>query len=202
MKSILTALLVVAASTLAYAGAPASKNPKAPVAPAPAPGCDPMSYNYVELGWLHAEQDILGTLDGGYIDFSHQIVGNLFGEATVSLLGGDGDYTEYGAGLGYFVPVTEKFHLVARTGWANVDSDPGEQENEWYVSPGFRYQFCCRAELYGKAYLHMPEEGDSNWSAGGGVLVHLCPLTALDVGAAWGENSDEWSLQVGLRIKL
>lgn len=200
MKSILTTLLVVAVSAAVHAGAPAAKNPKAPVAPAPAPGCDPMSYSYAEVGWLHLDND-LGTSDGGYLDLSYDVGHNLFLDGTFSLTGGDSDYREVGAGLGYYVPLTSKFHFVARTGWANADTDLGDSVNEWYISPGFRLQVTCNLELYTKAYYHVPERGNDNWSVGVGALYHVCKAAAITVGGAWGED-DEWSIQTGIRFNL
>ena len=200
MKSILTSLFLAAAVSLAHAGAPAAKNPKNPVAPAPAPGCDPMSYSYAELGWLHLDNN-LGTADGGYLDLSYDVGHNLFLEGTASVLGGDFDFEEYGAGIGYYIPVTSKFHLVARTGWAYTDTAPGDPFHEWYISPGFRLQVTCNLELYGKAYFHVPENGDENWSVGAGALYWVCNKAAISAGAAWGED-DDWSVQAGIRIKL
>ena len=200
MKSILTSLFLAAAVTLAHAGAPAAKNPKNPVAPAPAPACDGLSYSYAELGWLHLDNDF-GTADGGYLDLSYDIGHNLFLEATGTIAGGDFDYGEYGAGIGYYLPITSKFHLVGRTGYAYTDTDPGAGINEWYVSPGFRYQVTCNFELYAKAYLHIPEDADTNWSGGVGALYWVCPEAAVVVGGAVGEN-DEWSVQAGVRLKL
>ncbi len=197
MKSILSALFLVAVSGLAHAGAPAPKNP---VMPAPPPGCDPLGYSFIEPGYLHLDNDI-GTADGGYVDLSYDIGHNLFVEATGSILGGDYDFQEYGAGLGYYFPLSEKFHFVGRAGWAYTDADLSAGVHEAYISPGFRYQVTCDFELYAKAYLHLPEEGESNWSGGVGALYHLCPITALVVGGAIGED-DEWSVQAGIRIKL
>jgi hypothetical protein len=197
MKSILSALFLVAVSGMAHAGAPATKNP---VMPAPPPGCDPLNYSFVEPGWLHLDSNV-GTADGGYVDLSYTLSGPLFFDANVGILGGDFDYQSYGAGLGYAVPLCEKFHFVARAGWAYTDTDPGTGVHEAYLSPGFRYQITCDLELYGKAYLHLPEEGESNWSGGVGLVYNLCPISALVVGGAIGED-DEWSVQAGVRIKL
>ena len=202
MKSILTTLLVVAVSAVAHAGAPASKNPKAPVAPAPAPapGCDAMSYSYAELGYLHLDSNS-GKSDGGYLDLNYDVGHNLFLDGTVNLTSGDLDYKEFGAGLGYYVPLTSKFHFVARTGWANTDTNLGSSVNELYLSPGFRLQVTCDLELYTKAYYHIPEAGDNNWSVGVGALYHVCKSAAVTVGGAWGED-DEWSVQAGIRFNL
>lgn len=199
MKSILPTLLLAAVATFANAGSPVAKNPKAPVAPMPAPGCDPMSYSYIEPGWLHLDND-LGTSDGAYVDLSYDVGHNLFLEGTASYLGGDFDYQEYGAGVGTYYAITDRFHLVGRTGWAYTDIDPGTGIHEWYISPGFRFQVTCNFELYAKAYLHVTDE-DENWSGGVGALYHLCPKTALTVGYALGQD-DEWSVQAGFRIKL
>jgi hypothetical protein len=160
-----------------------------------------MSYSYAELGWLHLDNKDIGKTDGGYIDLNYDIGHNLFLDGTFSITGGDFDYREVGAGIGYYLPITSKFHFVARTGWANSDTDLGASVNEWYVSPGFRLQVTCNLELYAKAYLHVPENGSSNWSGGVGALYWVCPKAALTVGGAWGEN-DEWSIQAGVRVKL
>jgi hypothetical protein len=199
MKSILTTLFLVAVTGIATAGAPASKNP---VMPAPAPACPGLNYNYIEAGWLHLDTDsTAGVADGGYLDFSHTLSGNLFADATVGILGGDVDYQNYGAGLGYALPVSDKFDFVGRAGWAYSDTDPGAGEHEAYLSPGFRWQATCNLEIYAKAYLHLPETSDNNWSGGVGAVYNLCPISALSVGYAIGEG-DEWSVQAGVRFKL
>jgi hypothetical protein len=200
MKYILTTLLAVALSAAAQAGTPVAKNPKAPVAPAPAPDCDAMSYRYAELGWLHQDHQF-GTSDGGYLDLSYEVANHFFVDGTFSLTGGDLDYREVGAGVGYYLPLTKKFHFVGRTGWSNVDTDLTSDVNEWYVSPGLRLQVTCNLELYTKVYYHVPEVGDNNWSVGVGALYHLCKAAALTVGGAWGED-DEWSIQTGIRFNL
>lgn len=201
MKALLSTMFLVAVASLANAGTPvAAKNPKAPVMPAPAPACD-MTYNYAELGWLHLDNN-LGTSDGGYLDLSYELGhSHFFLDGTASVTGGDFDYREFGAGIGYYLPLTNKLHFVARTGWANVDTDVSSDVNEWYVSPGLRYQVTCNLELYAKAYYHVPEVGDNNWSGGVGALYWVCPEAAITVGGAWGEDS-EWSLQAGIRLKL
>lgn len=199
MKSILTSLLLVAVTTFANAGSPVAKNPKAPVAPMPAPGCDPMSYSYIEPGWLHLDNN-LGTADGGYVDLSYDIGHHLFLEGTANYLGGDFDYQEYGAGIGTYHAITDRFHLVGSTGWAYTDVDPGSATNEWYVAPGFRYQITCNLELYAKAYLHVTED-DTSWTGGAGLVYSVCKRAALTAGYAIGED-DEWSVQAGIRINL
>ena len=59
----------------------------------------------------------------------------------------------------------------------------------------------CISALASVSYLHIPEEGDENWSVGVGALYHLCKASALTVGGAWGED-DEWSVQAGIRFNL
>lgn len=161
-----------------------------------------MSYNYAELGWLHDQGGLPGSADGGYLDLSYEINNtHLFLDGTVSVLGGDYDYREYGAGLGYYVPLTKTFDFVVRSGWAYSDSDPGTGVHEWYISPGFRFQVTCDLELYAKAYFHVPQEGRSNWSGGAGAVYWVCSQAAIVAGGAIGEDN-EWSVQAGLRFKL
>jgi hypothetical protein len=199
MKSILSALFLAAALTVANAGAPASssKNPVAP--PPPAPACPPLNYSFIEAGYIHHDSG-LGTSDGGYIDFIHDIGSNLFVDGTIGLADGDFSYNEYGAGLGYYIPASDKFHLNIRSGWAYSETaDVGE--HELYIAPGFRAQLTCKLELYGKIYVHVPEESDVNVSYGAGLVYHLCNVSALTVGGAVGED-DNWSAQAGVRFKL
>ena len=116
MKSILSTLFIAAAASLAHAGAPAAD--KNVTLPPPPPGCDAMSYSYLEAGWLHLDSKGIGKSDGGYIDVNYDIGHNLFLDGTANVLGGDFDYREFGAGIGGYIPLTSKFHFVARTGWA------------------------------------------------------------------------------------
>jgi hypothetical protein len=197
MKYILTAMFLAAAS-MAVAGTPV-KNP-APVAPAPAPACDPLNYSYAELGWIHKDNNI-GKADGAYLDLSYALGSNFLLEATGTLADGDFEYSEFGAGVGYIVPVNDKVHFIVRGGWAQFDDNLGAAVNELYIAPGVRIQVTCKFELYAKAYFHFPEGGEDNFSWGAGALYHLCPRSALVVGGAWGED-DAWSIQAGVRWKL
>jgi hypothetical protein len=197
MKSILTAMFLASAS-MAVAGTYA-KNPKAPAPVAPAPACPALSYSYAELGYIHQDSSI-GEADGGYLDLSYALGGNFFLDATGTLTEGDFDYQEFGAGVGYFQPISDKVHFILRAGWANVE-DVGPNVNELYISPGIRVQVSCNLELFAKVYYHLPEGSDENWSVGGGVLYHLCPKSAIVLGGALGED-DEWSVQAGLRWSL
>jgi hypothetical protein len=202
MKSILTTLLLAAATGLSFAG-PATTSGKSPKAPVIAPPeCASLQYDYAEFGYLHYDGgNFGGTSDGGYLDVNKQLFGNVLGDATVGVLGGDTDITQVGAGLGYFHAVTEKFHLIARGGWAYGDTDLGAGEHEAYLSPGFRWQIACKLELYAKAYYHMPETSDNNWSGGAGLVYTMCPRSAFVVGGAIGED-DQWSAQAGVRYKF
>jgi hypothetical protein len=199
MKALASALLLLAA-TSAFAGVESSgKSAKAPVAPAPAPECPTLSYKYGELGYLH--QDFNGpTADGGFLELSHLLVGNLFFDGSVTVSGGDTDYTGVGAGVGYFVPLTDSIHLVGRTGYAWTDVD-NTDVSEWYVSPGLRARLSCNLEAYVKAYYHVPESGENSWSGGAGLVYYLCQKAALDVGYAIGED-DNWHIQAGIRYNF
>jgi hypothetical protein len=199
MKAIASALLLLAASA-AFAGDAGSGKGAAPVAPAPAPECPVLNYSNATLGYIH--QDFNGpSADGGYLDLSYLLAGNLFFDGSVTLSSGDIDYTGVGAGLGYFIPLTDKIHFVGRTGWAMTDTDLGSSLNEWYVSPGLRARLTCNLEAYVKTYYHIPEEGEETWSGGVGVIYYLCDKSALDLGYAIGED-DNWHVQAGIRYNF
>jgi hypothetical protein len=198
MKALASALLITASAALAGTndGGKAAKNTVIP----PPPECPVLSYNYGELGYLH--QDFNGpTADGGFLEISHLLVGNLFFDGNVTLSSGDLDYTGAGAGLGYFIPVTDKVHFLARTGYSYTDTDLGGSLSEWYVSPGLRARLSCNLEFYAKAYYFVPEEGENTWSGGAGFVYYVSEKTALDLGAAVGED-DNWHVQAGLRYNF
>jgi hypothetical protein len=196
MKAVLSALILV--STSAFAGTtPSGKSMKAPL---PEPECPVLSYNYGEIGYIH--QNINGpTANGSYLEISHLLIGNLFADASLTLTTGDFDFTGAGAGLGYYIPLIQKFHLLARTGWAYADVDGLGSTNEFYVSPGLRTAISCNLEFYAKAYYFVPEEGDNNWAGGAGLIYYVLPNAGINVGGAVGED-DNWSIQAGLRYNF
>jgi hypothetical protein len=163
-----------------------------------------LTYNFVDFGWLHQNTG-LGSNNGGYIDPSYNPFGNFLIGATGTLSSGDWDYSEVGVNIGYFVPLTEKFHLNLRTGWSVFDTDVGGSTHEWNIQPGFRWQVSCDFELFAKAYYHVPEHGTANWSGGLGGIYHLNERIALLAGGGWAENpvdGDGWYVQSAIRYKF
>jgi hypothetical protein len=196
MKALLFATLL--ASTAAFAGSAPSG--KGTTTPPPAPECPVLSYNYGELGYLH--QDISGPkANGGYLELSHLLIGNLFADASLTMTTGDLDFRGIGGGLGYYIPMTQKLHFVARSGWANAEVDGFGAENEFYFSPGVRAAITCNLEFYAKAYYFVPEEGDNNWSGGAGLIYYVCPSAGFNLGGAIGQD-DAWSIQAGIRYNF
>ncbi len=197
-----TLLALALGATFAQAGtAPvsSSKNPKAPVV-APEPECpNILNYSYLEAGWIRLDLDNGPTLNGGFVDVSYQLAPHFFGEVGSTLMWGDDfDTREVTAGVGGYLPLCDRFHLVGRTGWAYQDvTSGGGDEHQWYISPGFRAMLTCNLELYGKAYCNIAES-DTVWSYGGGLVWHFDQRYALSTGVAGSE--DGWSLQAAVRI--
>ncbi len=196
MKAIVSALLLIASS--AIAGAPVKNPPQTPLMPPP--GCPPISYGYVEVGYIHQDFDGHGTADGGYLDLNVPLIENLFLDASGTLTGGDVDYKGYSVGLGYAIPLSERFHFVARSGYGYTDLSTTNGEHEWYLSPGIRALITCDLEFYTKAYYHMGEHEDS-WSGGAGFVYAINENLGLDLGGAVGENGN-WQALVGLRFNF
>jgi hypothetical protein len=196
MKKAFTLMAALALSSFASAGTPAPVSPgkgKAVITEPTVPCPSVLNYSYLEAGWIHLDQDAGDVLDGGYLDASYQIVPNFTLDGSVTLF--NEDVQQYTVGVGTYYALCQWFHLTARTGYSRQNSDAGDLD-EWYVAPGFRAQFGCHLELWGKVYLNIGDD-DETFSYGLGSTYHFNRHIGLTAGYAW--SADGWQVQTGLR---
>lgn len=167
--------------------------------------CPPLSYTYAEVGYFHTQVDTAGNPNNsaGYIDLLYDVGHNIFLEGTFTAGSGDFDLLDASLGLGYYIPITEKFHLTARAGagYLDVDVDGDFSEFGYYLAPGFRAMLTCNLELWGKAFYTEYDNDDSgSWSVGGGLTYHFNEKMGLTGG--YSQDSDGWVAQAGVRFKF
>jgi hypothetical protein len=199
-STIILSSLLLGATAMA-GGTSYGKGGKATVAPAPPAEPCPchLQYTYLEAGWIRLDPD--GGADasnGGYVDAYYQVAPNFFIDGSATFLDSPEDSTGLGIGGGGYLPIFDCVHLIGRAGYTYYDAD-GFDENIWYLSPGIRAQLGCNLEVWSKIYFNIGEE-DEKWSYGAGITYHMCPKSAINVGASTGE--DGWALQAGLRYKF
>ncbi len=197
MTKATTLLASLALASIASAGTSASMGKGKSVVTPPAMGCPSvLSYTYLEGGYIHLDQDHGDKLDGGYLDAYYEVIPRLTLDGSITLF--EQDIQQYTVGIGTYLPITERFHLTARTGYSRQNNDVGDL-NEWYIAPGFRLQMCCHSELWGKVYFNVGEE-ETTVSYGVGATWHFDSHIGLTVGYAWSE--DGWQVQSGLRYSF
>jgi hypothetical protein len=198
MKKSIAILAMALLANISFAGecATCSGSGKGVSIPQPT-GCGSiLSYNYLEGGFIQGRFDGGDTSNGGYAEFSHEIMKNFFVDGQFTFLEDGLDTQEYGIGIGGYLPLTEKIHLIGRVGYSYLDAGAGF--NQVYTSIGFRAQLCCVAELYGKLYYTHNRESD-DISGGGGIIWHVTEHVGINTGAAWGD--DGWTWQAGVRYQ-
>jgi opacity protein-like surface antigen len=196
MKKATTLLASLALASFASAGttAPSGKGKVVVTPEAPCPSV--LNYSYIEAGYIHLDQDLGQELNGGYLDASYEVAPKILLDGSATLF--DENIEQYTVGIGTYFAVCQNFHLTGRTGYSRQNSDGGNLD-EWYIAPGFRAQFGCNLELWGKVYLNIGED-EEKLSYGIGTTYHFTPHVGLTAGYAWSE--DGWQVQTGLRYSF
>ncbi len=138
-----TAAMTAHAGTDASYGGPAvGGGPVAPVA-------SDISYNLLEVNWLHTEWDVVGldSSDGVGLNLSYSPVQSLYITAggswqQVDTARDSADLWTANVGLGGYIPLTSNIHFVTEVGAAfyGFDNSPigSDDESSLYVRPHFR----------------------------------------------------------------
>jgi hypothetical protein len=109
-----------------------------------------MSYTYVDLAYVHLDQDNRGTNDGAALRGSLGIAENflVFAEYVGFPRGNASNLNLYSAGIGGHFGLTDKMHVVGRIGWAGADVR-GSSESGYVASLGLRGQPNEHVEIEG-----------------------------------------------------
>ena len=189
-----TLAMGVAASIAGTVSAPApSGKGKVPVGPAPMDPCaGPISYNNVELLYVHTNPDGSGDdYDGANLRLTYSPMQNFYivADATYN----DSSYvqdTTLALGIGGYLPLTENIHAAVDGGvvWFSRDIDAWGDDDDfgWYVRPHLRAKWGCLEVHAGAQYT------DVGGSDGRRVIdpTNVISVSYITVGA-W--EIEEWS---------
>lgn len=204
-----TTLLVLALSTgFSFAGALPPPPAPAPVPPPPAPSPigSTFNYDYLELGWVHNDVDIVGEGDGFYAGLSLSPIDHLLLFAGwEQVYGDDADTRDFVIGAGGYLPLCKEADIFLKAGfnWADSDSDtvgnPVSDENAFLASIGFRVAITDWLE-FAPAYVFRLADGDTFHTAAGSLLFDIGTDVQLAINGSVDDN--ETSFGAGIRYNF
>lgn len=177
-----------------------------------------LNYNYLEVGYAHADVDdadedlksifINGSflvseevyLFAGYEDGETDSFDSIFGRAKLGFSG-------FNAGVGYRIglaPQTDlnlaaAFQRVKVEGKGALSVIGSDAENGYSLSLGLRHLVTRDFELNaGVSYIDVGDTDDTVFSVGG--LFHIGEMVALGLGYSIGSDADAWSARVRLKF--
>ena len=166
---------------------------------------DPMSYSFVDLGYVETDIDgISSNADGFALRGSAGFAEHYFAFAeysSQSLAGFDLDVTT--VGLGGHYGLSDNLDLVGRAGWLNVDASGGggasASEDGYLVSAGLRGKLGDKIELDGSViYSDLGGgNGDDTAVAVGGRYFFTDNFA---VGAEYQQGNDSSTILAGVRF--
>jgi hypothetical protein len=203
-KSILTSLALTASMSIAGTTmvAPTGKGTTPPKMEAPSPCPNYLTYNQVEVSYVHLDGAGAGTGNGANVRVNYGIGNNLYLVGDTTKLGGDVDNFNLDLGLGGFLPLNERFHLIGRAGYSYFDGGDSDS-NGWFAAAGFRAQVTCNLELNAKfQYGDLVDFDNGDYtSIGAGAMYHINDAFAVLAEYVWGED-DAWSTRAGVAFKF
>ena len=182
----------------------------APVAPAaPVAAVDSgISYNLLEVNWLHTEWDIAGldSSDGVGLNLSYSPFQNFYLTAggawqSVDTARDSADLWAANVGIGGYVPVTSNIHFVTEVGAAfyGFDNSPigSDDESSVYVRPHFRGRWGNVEVHAGAAWTNA--DITNEWAGFGRVYFGITPNW--DLGAGISAGKEEFTVNAGIRLR-
>ncbi len=204
-KTLLLALLAtVATATAGTSMVSAGKGKGSSAGPGPQPAECPnyLTYNEVQLSYVHLDGADAGSADGVDLRINKDIAQGIFAYGDLSAVTGDIDNTSLDLGVGAYIPLCTRFHVIGRGGFSYFDGD-SDSSVGWHVAAGLRTQLTCELELNAKVQygdLTDFEEGDYvSW--GVGATYHLSERLAILGEYVFGED-DTWSVRGGVAYKF
>ncbi|HRX53435.1 MAG TPA: YfaZ family outer membrane protein [Verrucomicrobiales bacterium] len=207
MKQHLLLLLALSLTPLTLAGEPGGKevmtSGKVPCVEA-ASSC--LTYDFLDLQYQYSDFDGLDVGHGVALNLSKALFGHVYLTATTDWTRTGWEHTDIDAysvtaGLGYYVPVTDRFHLNIEAGalFSDLESDYGSS-SEWggAVGPGFRYCLTEQLELFGNAYYTAYEGGFDIWDFNAGIIYDVTKSVGLKFSGLF--NEEGYTLLGGIRI--
>jgi hypothetical protein len=200
----LGALAIGSASLTAGTPGPAPVAPSAPIAAVPSD----LSYNLLEVNWLHTEFDTPGldSSDGVGLSLSYSPINNFYLTAggawsSVETARDSADLWMANVGIGGFIPVTTNIHFVTEVGAAfyGFDNSPIGSDNDasLYVRPHFRGRWGRFEAHAGAAWSNI--DVTNEWAGFGRLYYGITDNVDLAGGLSAGK--EEITFNVGLRLR-
>ncbi|MEN9282870.1 MAG: hypothetical protein RLZZ179_363 [Verrucomicrobiota bacterium] len=202
LGALATAAMTAHAGTDASYGGPAvGGGPVAPVA-------SDISYNLLEVNWLHTEWDVVGldSSDGVGLNLSYSPVQSLYITAggswqQVDTARDSADLWTANVGLGGYIPLTSNIHFVTEVGAAfyGFDNSPigSDDESSLYVRPHFRGRWGNFEAHAGAAWTNA--DITNEWAGFGRLYFGITPNWDLAAGISAGKN--ETTVNAGVRLR-
>ncbi len=201
MKNTLLALVIGLAASSVQAGTEISaKNPLPPATP-PAPACNTISYDFVELQYQHLFADGEDS-DGVGAHFSKSIVGSLFGFASYNKFFNDADFWSVDAGLGYHIPLTSCADLVVK-GAVVYDEDNFDSAVSGSTGIGVRLGLAqwLQLDVFYHAFFYEFEDMSSSGSAA--LIFREVVAPKIDIIVAGSVGQDDYQdVSAGFRYNF
>ncbi len=177
------------------------------IAVVPAAEEECLSYEFLDLQYIHTSFDSLDDGHGAGVNLSKGLAGNVYFTGSADWSSSSIDHADvdlYGAtaGLGYAIPVSRRFHLNIEAGgiYGQFDGPYGYNDEKWggYVGPGFRYCLSPGMEVFANVYYVLCEGGEDLFETNVGVVANITETVAFKVAGLLGE--DDQSVMAGLRF--
>jgi hypothetical protein len=205
-KKILALSSLLTGSLLA-GSVPAPTTSNAPVAPAPA-AASALSYNNLEIGWLHSEWDFvnLNSSDGAYASLSYSPLDHFYltaggGWESVDLRDESTDLWIANGGVGAYLPVGGGFDLVGEGGvsFYGFSNSPLGDDNDAsaYFRPHVRGRWGNFEVQAGASWTNL--DISNEWAGFGRFYLGI--MDNVDLSAGISAGKDEYTLNVGLRFR-
>ena len=205
MKSTLLALALSTGFALAGALPPPAAPPASvPPPPSSGPVSSGFNYDFLELGWVHNDIDIVGQGDGYYAGLSISPVEHLILFAAWDQIWGDlADTRRFNIGAGTYISLCQDADIVVRAGFQWADADIAEvvtlDENAFVATVGFRLAITDWLE-FAPAYRFQVADGDTYHSAIGSLLFDIGTDVQLAVNGVVDDN--ETAFGAGIRYNF
>lgn len=173
----------------------------------PAPPVECLTYDFFDVQYIYTAFDHLDDGHGVGANLSKSLGGNVYATVsgawtTTGTEDFDADLYGASAGLGYFIPLSERFHLNFEAGGLYGGSDGfGEHDDDswgFFAGPGFRYCWGSGLELFSNAYYTREEDGHDKWEFNAGFIADITETVAFKIAGLL--NEDDQSVLAGLRF--
>lgn len=209
MQKIATTIATLSFAGFAIAGVTTSPGPKAPVAP-PMAQESSLSYNNIEVDWLHSEFDVsnLDSGDGVGARMQFSMINGVYlslggGWQSIDIeSGGSADIWSASIGVGAYYPITNNIHIVGEVGalFYGYDNAPRGFDNNdasAYARPYLRAQWGPVELQAGATWANI--DVTNEWS--GFARLYFAVAQQWDIAAGISAGENETTVNAGLRFR-